>query len=93
MVSHTIRTRATCLHVSNAARIRTTLILCPDGDPTVSINTTTRRILSLPHKIFLLAACELVGFKFFGFLHIPLIFQNHVCRQSTPQGPSEACGR
>jgi len=21
------------------------------------------------------------------------LLQNHVCRQSTPQGPSEACGR
>jgi hypothetical protein len=50
-------------------------MLRPDGDPTVSINTPAHRILFLPHKIFLLVACELVGFKFFGFLHIPLIFQ------------------
>jgi len=50
-------------------------MLRPDGDPTVAINSPARRILSLPHKIFLFAAYELVGFKFFGFLHIPLIFQ------------------
>jgi hypothetical protein len=31
-------------------------------------------------------------FFFFGQFLLDLL-QNHVCRQSTPQGPSEACGR
>jgi hypothetical protein len=62
-VSHTVRTRATCLHVPNAARVQTTLMLRSDGDPTVSINTPARRILFISHKSELLAACELFAYS------------------------------
>jgi hypothetical protein len=47
-----------------------------DGDPTEAIYTSVDRILfSIPHTITLLAACEIFVFEFFGFLHIPLLFQ------------------
>jgi hypothetical protein len=53
------------------------------------------------HKSFLLLLfCQMfviltrifLEYFFFGKFLLDLL-QNHVCRQSTPQGPSEACGR
>jgi hypothetical protein len=38
-VSKTVQTRATCLLVPNAARVWTTLMHRPDGDPTEAIYT------------------------------------------------------
>jgi len=38
-VSKTVRTRATCLLVPNASRVRTTLVYRPDRDPTEAIYT------------------------------------------------------
>jgi hypothetical protein len=35
---------------------------------------------------------NIFGIFFFGKFLLDLL-QNHVCRQSTTQGPSEACGR
>jgi hypothetical protein len=52
------------------------------------------------HKSFLLLLFakffypnkNIFGIFFFGKFLLDLL-QNHVCQQSTPQGPSEACGR
>jgi hypothetical protein len=35
---------------------------------------------------------NILGIFFFGKFLLDFL-QNHVCRQSTPQGPLEACGR
>jgi hypothetical protein len=70
-----IRTRATSLLLSEVVSVRTSSIHRPDGDPTVAIKTLLAAFPSYPIKSKLLAACELFVFEFFGFLHIPLIFQ------------------
>jgi hypothetical protein len=65
-----VRTRATSLLLSEAARVRTSSIHRLDGDPTEAIKTPARRILTLPHKISLLAGCEFplfVSFWLFAF--------------------------
>jgi hypothetical protein len=54
-----IRTRATCLHGFEAARVQTALIHRSDGDPTGPINSWSPHILSTPPKSFLLESCEL----------------------------------
>jgi len=47
-----VQTRATCLLVPNAARVRTMLMYRPDGDPTEAIYTLDCRILShTPHNL------------------------------------------
>jgi hypothetical protein len=51
-VSKTVWTRATCLFVPNAARVQTTLMHRPDGDPTEALYTPDCRILShTPHNL------------------------------------------
>jgi hypothetical protein len=45
-----VRTRVTCLHVSEAAHVRTVLMSHPDRDPTSSIKALGRLILTLPHQ-------------------------------------------
>jgi hypothetical protein len=43
-------------------------------------------------QIFVYPNKNIFGIFFFGKFLLDLL-QNHVCRQSIPQGPSEACGR
>jgi hypothetical protein len=53
-ISKTVRTHATCLLFSNAARVRTTLMHRLDGDPTEAIYTPDCRILShTPHNLLI----------------------------------------
>jgi hypothetical protein len=70
-----VRTRVTCLLLSEVASVLTSSLHHPDGDPTATIITPDCRTLSLPHKIWFLAACELVIFKLFGVSLIPCLFQ------------------
>jgi hypothetical protein len=70
-----VRTRATSLLLSEAASVRTSSTHHPDGDPTEAIKTPARRILTLPHKISLLAGCEFPFFCEFLAFCIFLIFQ------------------
>jgi hypothetical protein len=69
-----VRTRATCPHGSEAARVQTTLIHPPEGDPTGLINSWSLHILSTPPKSFLLAACELFLASFWLYLPISCLF-------------------
>jgi hypothetical protein len=48
-----VPTRATCLHGSEAVRVRTALIHRPDGDPTEAIYTLVAAYPLYPTKIFL----------------------------------------
>jgi hypothetical protein len=69
-----VRTRATSLLLFEATSIRTSSTHRPDGDPTEAINIPACRILTLPHKISLLAGCEFLFCEFLAFC-IFLIFQ------------------
>jgi hypothetical protein len=51
-VSKTVWTRATCLLVPNAARVRTKLLHRPDGDPTEAIYTPESPFSPIPHIIY-----------------------------------------
>jgi hypothetical protein len=65
-----VRTRETSLLLSEAASVWTSSIHRPDGDPTEAIKTPAHLILTLPHKISLLAGCEFplfVSFWLFAF--------------------------
>jgi len=57
-VSKTVRTRATCLLVPNAARVWTKLLHRSDGDPTEAIYTLESPFSPIPHIIYSLAFCE-----------------------------------
>jgi hypothetical protein len=65
-----VRTGAASLLLFEVASVRTSSIHRPDGDPTEAMKTSARRILTLPHKISLLAGCEFllfVSFWLFAF--------------------------
>jgi hypothetical protein len=67
-----VRTRATCPHGSEVARVRTALIYRPDGDPKGTTTSWSPHILSTPPKSFLLASCELFLASF--WLYLPVSF-------------------
>jgi hypothetical protein len=73
-VKLTVRTRATCPLVSNAARVQTTLLHRLDGDPTGSIKALGRCIFTLPHQN--LSFWHLVSnfLRAFGFILLLLVF-------------------
>jgi hypothetical protein len=57
-------------------RVRTTLMLRLDGDPTVAINSPARCILSIyPTQSHFWLFVSFPSCEFLAFLHIPLIFQ------------------
>jgi hypothetical protein len=45
-----VRTHATCPHISEAARVRTALMIRPNGDPTGSIYTLVAALSPYPTK-------------------------------------------
>jgi hypothetical protein len=53
-----VRTCATSLLLFEAASVRTSTTHRLDGDPTEAIKNPAHRIITLPHKISLLAGCE-----------------------------------
>jgi hypothetical protein len=75
MVSKTVRTRATCLLVPNAARVRTKLLHHPDGGPTdkgyiypkIAIHSHT------PHNL-LFGILSVIVFGVFGVISSLLVF-------------------
>jgi hypothetical protein len=69
-----VRTRATCLLLSEAANVRTSSLHRPDGNSTSAIYCPDRRILStLPHTIPLFGCFRVKSVSFLIFLLLLLV--------------------
>jgi hypothetical protein len=77
MVRILVRTHAICPLVSNAARIRTTLIHRPDGDPTCPIYRQSPLVLLTPPKSLFLASCESILVSFWTYLALSCLFAHY----------------